>query len=172
MGSSCTSGLTQCSLWFWIHKCYIHIYDWYQEHFDRNALRCVPLNLINLWSLAPRRSEWNFRQIIFELTLIIASWGISSGITPRWMSLKLTDGKSTFVQVMAWCCLARSHYLSQCWSRSMLPYGINRPKSVKDKSTWFLKNTVLALWACDISLSTPVMANWDDTFIQYQSSMS
>ena len=31
---------------------------------------------------------------------------------------------------MAWCCQAASHYLNQCWSRSMLPYGVIRPQRV------------------------------------------
>ena len=35
------------------------------------------------------------------------------------MQLDLTDDKSTLVQVMAWCRQATSHYLSQCWPRSM-----------------------------------------------------
>ena len=46
-------------------------------------------------------------------------WGISSK-----MSLDLTDGKSTMVQVMAWCRQATSHYLSQCWPRSVSPYQV------------------------------------------------
>ena len=33
---------------------------------------------------------------------------------------------------MAWCCQATSHYLSQCWPRSMSPYGITRPQWVKE----------------------------------------
>ena len=42
------------------------------------------------------------------------------------MPMDLTDGKSTLVQVMAWCRQATSHYLSQCWPRSLLPYGVLR----------------------------------------------
>ena len=34
------------------------------------------------------------------------------------------------VQVIAWCCQAPSHYLSQCWPRSILRYGITRPQWV------------------------------------------
>ena len=37
-----------------------------------------------------------------------------------------TDDKSTLVQIMAWCHQATSHYLSQCWPRSLLPYGVTR----------------------------------------------
>ena len=46
------------------------------------------------------------------------------------MSLYLTDDMSTLVQVMAWCRQATSHCLSQCWPRSMLPYGVTRPQWV------------------------------------------
>ena len=58
-------------------------------------------------------------------------WGISYEIALRWMPLDLTDDKSTLVQVMAWCRQATSHYLSQCWPRSMSPNGITRPQRVK-----------------------------------------
>ena len=47
------------------------------------------------------------------------------------MSLDLTDDKSTLVQVMAWCRQATCHYLSQCWPRSLSPYGVTRPQWVK-----------------------------------------
>ena len=43
------------------------------------------------------------------------------------MLLRLTNEKSTLVQVMAWCRKA-SHYLSQCWARSKSPYGVSRPQ--------------------------------------------
>ena len=46
------------------------------------------------------------------------------------MPLDLTDDKSTLVQVMAWCRQATSHYLSQCWPRSVSPYGVTRPQWV------------------------------------------
>ena len=62
---------------------------------------------------------------------MIDGWGFSCGIVLRWKSLDRTDAKSTLVQVMAWCRQATSHYLSQCWSRSMSPYGITRPQWVK-----------------------------------------
>ena len=51
------------------------------------------------------------------------------------MPLDPTDDKSTLVQEMAWCHQATSHYLCQCWSRSMLPYGITRPHWVKQQSS-------------------------------------
>ena len=64
------------------------------------------------------------------------------------MSLDLTDDKSTLVQVMAWCRQATSHYLSQCWPRSLSPYGVTRPQWIKFVSTscetpirWMPQNT-------------------------------
>ena len=32
---------------------------------------------------------------------------------------------------MAWCRQATSHYLNQCWPRSLPPYGVTRPQWVK-----------------------------------------
>ena len=47
-----------------------------------------------------------------------------------WMSLDLTVDKSTLVQLMAWCCQALSHYLSQCWPTYVSPDGVSWPQWV------------------------------------------
>ena len=39
---------------------------------------------------------------------------------------------------MAWCRQATSHYLSQCWPRSMSPYGVTRPQWIKKQSHWMM----------------------------------
>ena len=82
-------------------------------------------------SLAPGRFQSNFRKVIFKLTLVNGGWGISYKIALRRMPQDLTDDKSILVQVMAWCHQATSHYLSQCWPRSMSPNGVTRPQWVK-----------------------------------------
>ena len=82
-------------------------------------------------SLAPERFQFNNRKVIFKLALVNGGWGISYEIALRWMPLDLTDDKSTLVQVMAWCRQATSHYLSQCWPRSISPNGATRPQWVK-----------------------------------------
>ena len=87
-------------------------------------------------SLVPGKFEWNFRHAIFKQILVIDCWGISCEIALLWMSLDFTDDQSTLVQVMAWCHQATSHYLSQCWPRSLLPYGITRPQWVNMDFTW------------------------------------
>ena len=105
-------------------------------------------------SLALGKFQFNIRKVIFKLTLVNGGWCISYEIALRWMPQDLTDDKSTFVQVMAWCRQATSHYLSQCWPRSMSPYGVTRPQWVK----------VMA-WACLVPIhvdlsSTGLKLQW------------
>ena len=78
-------------------------------------------------SLAPRKFEWNFRLVIYKKVLVINGWGLSCEMALIWMPLDFTDDKSTLVHVMAWCRRATSHYVSQCWPRSLSPYGLTRP---------------------------------------------
>ena len=84
---------------------------------------------------------------------------ISYEIAIRRMPLDLTDDKSTLVQVMAWCHQATSHYLSQCWPRSLSPYGVTRPQWVK--RIFFIETFV---FLTEISLKSvplnPVMWSW------------
>ena len=82
-------------------------------------------------SLVPGKFEWNIRYVIFKQISVIDGWGISCEIALIWTSLDFTADQSTLVQVMAWCRQAPSHYLSQCWPRSLLPYGVTRPQWVK-----------------------------------------
>ena len=81
-------------------------------------------------SLAPGKFQFHFKWVISKLTLVNGGWGLSYETALRWMPLDLTDDKSTLVQVMAWCRQAPSHYLSQCWPRSMSSNGITRPQWV------------------------------------------
>ena len=48
---------------------------------------------------------------------------------------ELTDDKSTLVRAMAWCRQATSYRLSQCWPRSVSPYGVTRALGGKNKTT-------------------------------------
>ena len=107
--------------------------------YERYLITCRPVyNSINSLapedvalifnSLDPGRFESNLRKVIFKLILMIGDWGIFCKIALKWMSMDLTDDKSTLVQVMAWCHQATSHYLSQCWPRSMSSYDVTRPQ--------------------------------------------
>ena len=80
--------------------------------------------------IGPGKFEWNFRYVIYNQILVTDGCGISCEIALLWMSLDFTNYQSTLVQVMAWCHQATSHYLSQCWPRSLSPYGITGPEWV------------------------------------------
>ena len=88
---------------------------------------------ISFWvnSLAFGRFANNFEIITFKLIIQNNGLGTCCQIALRWKQQNLTNDKSTLVQVMAWCRQATSHYLKQCWPRSMLPYGVTRLQWVK-----------------------------------------
>ena len=90
-------------------------------------------------SLTPGRSECDSKNVIFNLVLLIGIFRSSHDNALWWMSQDLTDDQSTMVQVMAWCRQATIHYLSQCWPRSLSPYGVTRPQWV---------NTLRPMMAC------------------------
>ena len=85
------------------------------------------ISVLTHWPLGNLNEILN---VIFKQILVIDDWGISCEIALLWMSLDFADDLSTLVQVMAWCRQATSHYLSQCWPRSMSPNGITRPQWV------------------------------------------
>ena len=93
------------------------------------------LGILN--SLAPGRFEYDPKNVIFNLVLLIGIFKSSYDNVLRWMPQDLTDDRSTLVQVMAWCRQATSHYMNQCWPRSQMPYGVTRPQWVKK---YFLHN--------------------------------
>ena len=86
--------------------------------------KCV----IKFNSLAHGRFGLNFKIIIFKLISWTDISCTSCKIFVRWIPPSSIGDKSTLVQVMAWCHQATSHYLSQCWPRSLSPYGITRPQ--------------------------------------------
>ena len=93
---------------------------------------CLTINKL-YWafnSLAPGIFRWNFGKVIFTLIHVINGCDTSCKIILIWMSIDLTNDKSALVQVMAWCRQATSHYLSQCWPRSLSPYGVTRSQWV------------------------------------------
>ena len=80
-----------------------------------------PDNIFNsLHPPSPERCGCNLKWIIFKIIskIDIIPVKLTSGGKPR----ILTDDKSILVQVMAWCHQATSHFLNQCWLRSMTLY--------------------------------------------------
>ena len=100
--------------------------------------------------------------LIFKQILVIDCWCISCEIALLSMSLDFIDDQSTLVQVMAWCRQATSHYLSQCWPRFKLQYGVTRPQWVNQYTacckligmnemlSFFSGTQARAKWLCNI----------------------
>ena len=101
------------------------------DNMAAHVTRSLAAMVLAINSLVPGKFEWHFRYWIFQIITVINGWGISCELALRWMLRDLTDDKLTSVQVMAWCRQATSHYLSQCWPRSLSPYGVTRPQWVK-----------------------------------------
>ena len=80
-------------------------------------------------SLRPVRSDSNLKCAIFKHILVTAIESIPWDFLLMWIPDFIND-KSTLVQVMTWCHQAPSHYLNQCWVRSVTPYSITRPQWV------------------------------------------
>ena len=128
------------------HLCYIVCCIWQLNRLTRD----VPSTPWNSYEICTRLTHWplgyfnKILKIICELILVIDGCDISSEIALRWMSLDLSDDKTiegikttsmeTLVRVIAWSRQKTSHYLNQCWPRSLPPYGVNRPLWVQ--SLW------------------------------------
>ena len=63
---------------------------------------------------------------------IILNYFVTSLLNATWDCI---NDESTLAQVMTWCHQASSHYLSQCWLRSLPLYGVTRPHCV-NPSIW------------------------------------
>ena len=132
-----------------------------------SLLLCLYQFIVN--SLAAGKFEWHFRFLIFQIVSVIDGQGISCETALRWMSLDLIDDKSSLVQVMAWCRQATSHYLSQCWLRSISPNGVTRPQWVKVERNilYYISLTLTLVWSIMKLLNIVLhMSQWDTKKIQ------
>ena len=88
--------------------------------------------------MAPEIYGRIFKIVNTELMLCIKFLRTFWKIAPRCTRHNTSDIKSTLVHVIACWCQATSHYLSQLWPRSMLPYSFIMPQWVKQM---FIFNT-------------------------------
>ena len=106
-------------LYLWNSKVYI------QEDASENVVsKYEPF-----WSglIGPRKCSNDFTNMIFK-HITEGRFSTHCVTALRWMPKILINDTATLVLVMAWCCQATSHYLSQCWPTSMSPYGIRNPQ--------------------------------------------
>ena len=95
-----------------------------------DKLSSLIINLLPLGDVAVIQM-WNFKHMLGIGILSIQHYHDYL----EWMTEELIDGQSTLGQVMAWCCLATSHYLTHGWPRCMLPDDITRPQRVNGQAT-------------------------------------
>ena len=114
--------------------------------------------------MVPRRFEWNFRKVGFNVISVVDDWGISCEVAFRWMSPDITYDKSTMDQVMAWCRQETSHFLSQCWPRSKQAYLKCRYISIF--TLYMIYRHVVDDWG----ISSEVEFRWMSPFITYDKS--
>ena len=106
--------------------------------------------LVNTLVLAGRWGSNCKIEIFIEQNI---STGTRYEVSLSWMLCKLTNEKSTLVEVMAWCCQAANLYLSQCWPRSLLPYGTrsqwdNPFKPADTFIQWSTRSSLVQVVAC------------------------
>ena len=115
----CTQGLT---MYAWTDYDLLIMYK---------GVNFCEINIHSVWvnSLAPGRCGNNFKSVIFKLTMQTSCLGTFSWVAQRWMPQNLTNEKSTLVM---WRHQAITWGQSQCWPRSMVPYGITMPQWVNE----------------------------------------
>ena len=97
---------------------------------------------VNMSEQEVSRTHWPLGNLN-EILDMIDGWGIFCENALIWMSLNFADDQSTLVQLMAWCRQATSHYLSQCWPRSLSPYGVTRPQWVNSTLQWYQRSIMV-----------------------------
>ena len=70
-------------------------------------------------SLSPERCNNSFKIITFKLISQKINVNSRCELVVKWMQQNIANGKTTLIQVMAWCRQATCHYLSQCWMASL-----------------------------------------------------
>ena len=104
---------------------------------DNNKLNLPKPDMKSRTSWKTRLTHWPMGEVDITLKVYLSNSFFRFDILSNSNEMALwrmphnpTDGKSTLVQVMAWCRQATSHYPSWCWPRSLSPYGINKPQWV------------------------------------------
>ena len=117
----------QSTMWFLWHKSHVRIV----------TMAILPIHLPHIisgsmiggctgWLIGP---WWNWMKFsICDFQTYFSDWWLRHLLwnCPYRNVIGLTDDQSTLVQVLGWCHQATSHYLSQCWPRSMASYGVTR----------------------------------------------
>ena len=86
----------------------------FEFEYDRQRTECYGFN-----SLASGGYSTDLKIVFSEHILWISLMSTSYETSLMWMSQNTSDDNSTMVQVTTLCYQAASHYLSQCWPKSL-----------------------------------------------------
>ena len=98
------------------------------------------------------------KKIIFNSSSLIGIFRCSYDNALVWIPRNLNE-KSVLLLVMVWCRQATSHYLNQCWTRSILPYGVTRPQWVHRQAWVYCKSN------SQVSVNKPLQKTWRSVLI-------
>ena len=96
-------------------------------------------------SLVTGRCRCNFKNVFSSSFNVMISRAILCEADLRRVPQDPIDYKSKLVQVMAWCHQAPSHYLNQCWTRSLMQCDVTRPQWVTIFFVWHWGNRLIVL---------------------------
>ena len=90
-----------------------------------SSMKYLYHQLIGPWEIWMKFHICNFQMDFSDWWLRHSFWNCPNmNVTGlHWWSVNIDSG-------MAWCCQATSHYLSQCWPKSLSPYGTTWPQWV------------------------------------------
>ena len=130
-----------CKVLLWKHYC-AHVINRVDKSISHPCYCCAPHVLL-------LRYKWKHSYVLVikcrithcpltdvAVILKVIFWNKISSLATgcetalRWMPQNVTNEKSLFVQIIAWCRQARSHYLNQCWPSSTSPYSVTKPQWV------------------------------------------
>ena len=74
-----------------------------------------------------------------------------------WSLLDLFYDKTILVQVMVRCCQTKSHYLHQCWLRSVSLYYITMLQWIRALLFWFVSWRLPCGWFCRYTINVCIM---------------
>ena len=122
-------------LWKWTRNCSYNGYDCdHITKFNTLKSRQNRRNFCNR-HFQPRFPEWEYSNFGYNFIEFCSSW-------------------SALVRIKA----VATHYLSQCWPRSMLPYGVTRPQCSN------VCNTCNHCWSCNSNYLNKTLINREKTW--------
>ena len=116
----------KCAMWLYINWWYNYMKSMHNKTvciIDGTCSSCFNIS-------ASGRCKSYFQCVASDHVLWVKFMRNFCEIYLRWMPKITWDDKPTLAQFMAWCREATKLYLTECWSKSLSPYGAMGPQWV------------------------------------------